>query len=76
MYIYTCIINKTSTRDSVGRVFGSRGFAGTANAAFKDSPATALVVHGCLEVLAFMGCQHNCMGCEEITERDLPCFYA
>lgn len=41
----TCIINKTSTRNSVSRVIRSRGLAGTSNAAFKKSPATALGFH-------------------------------
>ena len=43
--ICTCIINETSTRDSVRRVSGSwRRFARTSNAAFEDSPATALLL--------------------------------
>ena len=42
--ICTCIINETSSRDSVRRVSGSWRFARTSNAAFEDSPATALLL--------------------------------
>jgi hypothetical protein len=61
--VCTCVINKTSTRDSVGRVFRSRGLAGTSNAAFQHRPATALLLHNSFAAsLPFMG---KCMRYEK-----------